>query len=592
MPPPQAQARNSSAARLTYRDVLAVSVAVLLAAVVYLNALHNPFVYDDQRLIVSNQSLQHLTDLRAIVLHEVTRPVVNFSYALDFAIWGRTPFGFHLTSVLRHSLNVVLVYLLAWRVTDDRSRRGPAAADQPSPGVVAFSTAVLFAAHPMMTEAVGYVAGRAEVICATFFITAVLAMRWWMIGGRIGWLVVSILAWMLALASKEVAVMFPFVILAYDRLVCPGSPEDRRWRILHVHLPFYVLAVIAVFVRLVVFTQVENATGVKVIWPYALAEIDVMRRYLVLLLNPNGQAVFHAVPIVGRALTMSGLLAIGTLAFLVSLVVVLYRVGRPAASFGLLWFLLLLVPSAALVVFDRGEPMAEHRVYLASVGLFIALSTGIGWLSVRFGPSRPVLRWTFRVTAVLAVLSLAGHTVIRNAVWSSPVSLWADAVEKAPDHWYPAMLLGESLHDAGRHAEAVAAFRRSIQLRPDEAGTYGRAGICLVELGRLDQAQGMFESMRKIDPWAPEGTNGLGTVALARHQLDLARQKFLETLQNNPLNLPAREGLVAVEERSGHPAEAVTRCQEIHQLAPDIPESDDCLRLSRDRAPASGSGGR
>src|SRR5579863_5142767 len=313
MPPPQAQARTSSPARLTYRDVLACSVAVLLAAVVYLNALHNPFVYDDQRLIVSNQSLQHLTDLRAIVLHEVTRPLVNFSYAVDFTIWGRTPFGFHLTNVLRHLLNVVLVYLLAWRVTDDRTRRGPAVVDQPRPGVVAFSTAVLFATHPMMTEAVGYVAGRAEIICATFFITAVLAMRWWMIGGRVGWLVVSIVAWLLALASKEIAVMFPFVILAYDRLVCPGSLKDRRWRLLHLHLPIYAFAVIAAFVRLVVFAQVENATGVRIIWPYALAEIDVMRRYLMLLLmfNPNGQAVFHAVPIVGNVLTMSGLLAIG-----------------------------------------------------------------------------------------------------------------------------------------------------------------------------------------------------------------------------------------------------------------------------------------
>jgi len=588
MPPPPLQAR------LTYRDLMACALAVVLAALVYLNALHNPFVYDDQRLIVSNQSLQHLTDLRAIVLHEVTRPLVNFSYALDYTIWGRTPFGFHLTSVLRHLLNVVLVYLLAWRVTDDRSRRGPAAVDQPSPGVVAFSTAVLFAVHPMMTEAVGYVAGRAEVICATFFLTAVLAMRWWMIGGRVGWLVASIVAWMLALASKEVAVMFPFVILAYDRLVCPGSNEDRRWRLLHLHLPFYVVAVIAVVVRLVVFTQLENATGVKVIWAYALAEVDVVRRYLMLLLmfTPNGQAVFHAVPIIGSVLTMSALLAIGTLAFLVSLVVVLYRAGRPAASFGLLWFVLLLVPSAALVVFDRGEPMAERRVYLASVGLFIALSTGIGWLSVRFGQSRPVLRWTFRVTVALAVLSLAGHTVIRNAVWSSPVSLWADAAEKAPDHWYPALLLGESLHAAGRHSEAVAAFRRSIQLRPGEAGTYGRAGICLVELDRLDEAKGMFESMRKIDPWAPDGTNGLGTVALARGQIDLARLEFLETLQNDPLNVRARVGLVAVEERSGHPAEARTRCQEIQQLAPDIPESDDCLRVSRDSAAPSGSGGR
>jgi tetratricopeptide (TPR) repeat protein len=570
-------------------------VAVVLAAGAYLNALHNPFVYDDLRLIVTNQSLRHLTDLHAIVLHEVTRPVVNLTYALDYAMWGGSPFGYHVTSLLLHLVNIALVYLLTWRLTDDRARRAPAAVDQPTPGVVAFVAALLFAVHPMMTEAVGYIAGRAEVLCATFFLLAVLAMRRWMMGGRAGWLVVSIASWLLALASKEIAVMFPFVILAYDRLVCPGSREDRRWRVTHLHVPVLVVGVIAVVARLVVFlAQAKNAGGVRFVWPYILAEIDVMRRYLLLLLmvEPGGQTVFHAVPVVGRVFTLSAIMAIGTLACLVWLVVVLHRARRSAASVGLVWFLLLLVPSAALVVFDRGEPMAEHRVYLASVGLFVALATGVGWLSVRFGAQRPVWRWAFRVTVVLGALSLTGHTVIRNAVWSTPVSLWADAVDKAPDHWYPALLLGESLHNAGRHDQAVAEFRRSIQLRPGEAGTYGKAGICLVELGRLRDAQAMFESMRKIDPWAPEGTNGLGTVALARNQLDLARQDFFETLQNNPLDVTARLGLVAVEERSGHPAEARTRCQEIQQLAPDTPESDDCLRLRRTRAAAPGSGGR
>ena len=156
MPPPQAQA-PALPARPSYRDLLAVATVVLLAAVVYLNALHNPFVYDDQRLIVANASLLHLSNWRAILLHEVTRPVVNLSYAIDHAIWGPGPFGFHLTSLALHLLNVVLVYLVAWRLSEDRERRGLVGTDQPLPGSVAFATSVLFAVHPMMTEAVGYI---------------------------------------------------------------------------------------------------------------------------------------------------------------------------------------------------------------------------------------------------------------------------------------------------------------------------------------------------------------------------------------------------------------------------------------------------
>jgi tetratricopeptide (TPR) repeat protein len=268
-----------------------------------------------------------------------------------------------------------------------------------------------------------------------------------------------------------------------------------------------------------------------------------------------------------------------------------HRIRRPAAALGLLWFLLLLVPSAALVVFNRGEPMAEHRVYLASVGLFLAISVAVGWLSVRFSRSRPVLQWTFRLTIAAGVLSLAGHTVIRNAVWSSPVALWGDAAYKAPDHWYPALLLGESLHDAGQHQQAVAQFTKSIQLRPFEAPTYGKAGICLVETGRLDEAEAMFAKMRVLSPLAPEATNGLATVALQRGQLDDARRKFLETLQNNPRNVPARVGLATIAERTGHPAEALARCQEIQQLAPDTTGSADCISRNQARL-AAGTGGR
>jgi tetratricopeptide (TPR) repeat protein len=187
------------------------------------------------------------------------------------------------------------------------------------------------------------------------------------------------------------------------------------------------------------------------------------------------------------------------------------------------------------------------------------------------------------------VLSMMGHTVIRNAVWSSPVSLWAEAVDKAPEHWYPALLLGESLHDAGQHEQAVAEFKRSIELRPSEAGTYGKAGICLVEMGKLDDAQAMFDSLIRIDPWRAEGTNGLGTVALAKGELDLARQDFQLTLQNNPLNVPARVGLAAVEEKAGHPAAALALCEEIQGLAPDTSGNDACL--SRTRAAIKSGGG-
>ena len=106
------------------RHAVACTAAGCLAAIVYLNALSNPFVYDDHRMVVENTGIQDLADLRAIVLLEPTRPLINFSYAVDYGVWGLNPFGFHLTNLLLHVLNVMLLFQVATRMVADRARSG------------------------------------------------------------------------------------------------------------------------------------------------------------------------------------------------------------------------------------------------------------------------------------------------------------------------------------------------------------------------------------------------------------------------------------------------------------------------------------
>ena len=219
--------------------VLACGAAALIGGVVYLNALHNPFVYDDHHTVVQNPSIARVTDVRAVVLGAVTRPIVNFSYALDRAVWGTGPFGFHVTNVLLHMLNVVLLFQLASRFDKDR--------------IVAFAASILLAVHPMMTEAVGYISGRSEVLCATFFMLAMMSGRRWLVGQVLSdpahrrvqkdppyvrssrpWAIATVTLWVAALATKESAAMFPFVFLVYDWLGVAGSAAAKRRRLLTV----------------------------------------------------------------------------------------------------------------------------------------------------------------------------------------------------------------------------------------------------------------------------------------------------------------------------------------------------------------------
>jgi protein O-mannosyl-transferase len=462
--------------------LLAGGAAAAMAISVYANALHNPFVYDDYHTVIENTSIRTVTNPRAIFWHDVTRPVVNFSYAVDRAVWGPTAFGFHLASVLFHALNVVLLFSLARRARLDV--------------LSAFAAAALFAVHPMMTEAVGYVSGRSEVLCAAFVLVALLCADRWLHGrpeprGR--WLLATLASWIVALATKETAAMFPFVLVMYDRLTTAAGFSNRFRKI---HAPVLALTVLAGLGRLFVLARIEYPGQVSVHWPYLLVDADVFRRYIFMMVVPNGQALFHEVGAISSVFNrraLAGLVAAG------AVIGAIWRLRRSEwrASFGLAWFALLLVPSAVLIALDQGEPMTEHRVYAASVGFFLAVGAGVthavGWLSGR----ERLLRAAGAAALALVLLSFAAETLQRNAVWGSPVTLWRESVDLAPTHPRPRLLLGEALADAGQRDAAIEQFRIAISFRPSDPVGHVELARSLGSAGRWREAR--EELMRALE---------------------------------------------------------------------------------------------
>ncbi len=201
----------------------------------------------------------------------------------------------------------------------------------------------------------------------------------------------------------------------------------------------------------------------------------------------------------------------------------LLRCREPLVTFGLSWFVLALVPSAALVVLDQGEPMAEHRVYTASIGFFLAAGAGCGWLGVRLRRARLVTRVTVGACAVVFVAGLGARTILRNAIWADPVALWTEAVSLAPDHWLPNLALGEALQQAGRYPEAIGRYVMALAANPDELTVYTKLGVAFLQVGSHDEARGTFEELRRRSPDSNEASNGLGAVALLAGQPGVAR---------------------------------------------------------------------
>ena len=464
------------ASRLDSRALAAAVGAAVLGGLVYLNALQNPFVYDDYHTVAANASIQHLTDIRAIVLHDVTRPLVNLSYAIDRAVWGPRPFGFHVTNVLLHMLNVVLLFLLARRMEADRQTIG--GSDGAERGaIVAFAAAALFAVHPMMTEAVGYISGRSEVLCATFFIPALLCGRRWLRDGARQWAAPTVLLWIAALATKEPAAMFPFVLFAYDWLMVGGTAAARRHRIRTVHLPLMGVAAVAGLIRLAILARVEYAGyRRRVHWPYILVELDVIRRYVALLVHPTGQALFHEVAAIRSAFdprALVALLGVGAL-----------RGGHLAAparrSEREPWDALVSSSARSLV---GAHPVRSGRTDGRAPRVpgelrRISRRGKRRRMARRLGAARRRARAGRRRRRVCArrALVCAPDTWLRNTVWASPVTLWRESVDLAPAHYRPRLLLGEALEDEGRRDEAIEEYKTAIRLRPGEPSGYVRLG--------------------------------------------------------------------------------------------------------------------
>ena len=558
------------------RDFALAIVAVVLGGLVYLDALDNPFVYDDHVTVVENASIRNLADLGVVVHGSYFRPVVNFSYALDYAIWGLEPFGFHVTNVILHLVNVVLLFRLA-QVTLDESRPREAADPTPPPSsLLAGAVATIFAVHPMMTEAVGYVSGRSEVLCATFVLSSVLALRRWFVARHPMWLVAGLVSWVCALGTKESAAVLPLVLVVYDVVVSKGNGRSRLQRF---HLPMIVLAATAAVWRLSSYASTHVAAGQVSVWTYAGVQATVIWRYVLLLIAPVSQSLVHDhAGIAG----LSDLRAVAAMLALVGAILLALRLRRavPASTFGAIWFLLFLAPSSSVV--PLGEPMAEHRVYVASCGFFLAIVPAVASLAGRLSALALAVKRTAFAVLVVTVAVLALLTVQRNRVWADPVVLWRDAAEKAPGAWWSNYHLANALAVADRCPEAIPVYQRAIALRPERPLTHVSLALCFASVGRRRDAETLLRAVLKVEPDLRPGDARVERLVSVRSVEREGKSLVVALLGGGPLGFRTFGELYATT--FAGPDGTLGLCQGVKAAAPETPRMDECIQTYARRA--------
>ncbi|MCX8045196.1 MAG: tetratricopeptide repeat protein [Desulfobacterota bacterium] len=609
--------------------------SVLLAAlpgVLYLQTLAGAFIWDDNGLILNFvEYLENASDISVLFFHTpfesapYYRPVLWLSFFADYGLWGRQPFGFHLTNILLHMINVVLLYgtlrMLLFPIS------------------LCFVTAALFGAHPVNTEAVAWIAGRNDPLMFLFLMLTCLCMisgrRYCSRAGSTVFYMGAFVSYLLALFTKESAIVtLPLLLLVELRL----GANHHGFRVGRAMLYGLLLVATAIFfiaqqgalqgriTNITVHTDVRSIATPFIIYLY----------YFKVLFFPINLTVDPSFYL--RSVTDSIAPYICSAIVMVIVSAVLWCKRRwPEGCAGMVWVFIYLLPISGIMW--MGVPILEHRAYGACAGFCFALASL--WHRCRYAvmPRRLIND----IATVLLCCILAGYgvlTIKRNHVWRDEITMWTDTLAKSPlsqqalinlgvvhlqrndpntalrylqqalaisPRSEPAYLsLGTALFALGRIDEAVQAQHEAIKLNPRSAEAYNNLGILHKEQGVTEQAAAFFEKAISLKPtfsdpyvhlahlYANAGAydkaitilhkgctvlprssiifNALGKVYEQMQNINAAREHYTKAVDADPNNCEARTNLVLCLIKLQRFKEALPHARQAVMLRADAPE--------------------
>jgi hypothetical protein len=428
-----------------WRARLAVFACTLLA---YSTSLHGPFQFDDFGVIVRYEPVHSLSGWWASAGHGL-RPLLKLTYAASWA-FGLGALGFHLTNLAVHLANVELVMRL-YTAAAQRTRRWPFAASDAG----AIAAGLLFAVHPIQTEAVTYISGRSSSLSTLFVLLALLLYAEAARARTSGpWLGLAAIAYVCAALTKESCAGLPAGLLLWELCIERGRGREVLLRQLGFWLLLVLLLVAAIMQRayFVLLYQMSGARPLlEALWyQVAGAGYLISRLLLVERLSIDPGLGLHPPALASTAVVAAGLCGASWL------VVAQYR-RRPVVAFGLSWFLLELFFPYALL--PRLEVLNERHMYLAGVGIFLALAALWVELVTRARLQRPV-----RAAGAAVVALLVSFTLQRNLDYGSATALWQSTVRVSSDNPRAYNNLGIVYEAHGRTVEARDAYARALAL--------------------------------------------------------------------------------------------------------------------------------
>ena len=542
------------------RTVILLTFLSLITFAAFGRAVQAPFFWDDKALILYNPYLGRAAGLiqflspqfwKSSFFPNDFRPVEMYSYSLDCLFWKRNPMGYHLTNILIHLFNCVSVYLLLTLIFG-RNR-------------LAALASLLFALHPIHSEAVIWIQNRSELLSASFSLVSITAMVCFLKDQTHPrpFLLASLAALALALLTKESAAVVPFVCASILPFLPGGATARARTGLIFM----FAIAGILLSMKLLLLGQGRFEEAVPYFsggWRSSFFTVTKsIMIYLSMLALPVNLSLDRGF-IIPPATPMAGSLLSSALVALLIVCALRELRLRRAAGFALLFIFISLLP-VCNIVFLAGRPLSEQRMYFASIGFCLLMA-------IALEAARRIQR--LRPLAVVLMVMLSSSFLLisikRTDCWRNEKVLWERTHEASPLSWKSELFLAAMYGNEGNYAESIALFKHVLRTMPSRpVRAVKELGIVFEKMGWDDCALREFERAVALDPTFIEGRICLGDALkkAGRYADAAAHYRFVE--QKCPVIGEGQLHLGILYKEQGRYEDALKEFEKLLALYPD-----------------------
>lgn len=497
-------------------------IITFFVSVIYSNTFSVPFHFDDKLNIVDNPSVKNLSNFWP--------PAGNrwfgyLTFALNYAAGGLSTAGYHGVNLAIHLSTAFLVYWLL-QLTFKTPYFAPVGTEHAEKqktrnALLALFTSLLFAVHPIQTQAVTYIVQRFASLATLLYLLSITtyvqarllslskeqSIRHTSQSTRGAWLfyILSFLSAVLAMKTKEISFTLPVVVVLYELSFFGRTPHQFKKRMIYLLPVLLTLAIIPLtmtdFGRN--FQNSFTASNEISRLDYLLTQFRVLTTYLRLLAFPINQSIDYSYPVSRAFLDPPVLLSFILLASIFITAGILFIRSRSSfhslrlIAFGIFWFFITLSVESSII--PIADVIFEHRLYLPSIGAAIAIAGTIFYVVERLRARHRHAGTIGLAAGMITLVLLSAASYSRNAVWNSEIQVWQDAVQKYPAAFRAHSMLGTLYQRNGNRIAAMNAYRAALAINPSHAEAHVNLGSVLVEEGRLDEGMSEFLAALKLN---------------------------------------------------------------------------------------------